>query len=417
VAATPQQRLRRTGSEGGDARTLTVAAPSQEDVRRQNLGALLRHVHVHGPTSRAELTHRLGLNRSTIGALTADLATAGLVSEENPPETGRAGRPSLVVRPRSARVYAYALTIEVDRLRAARVGLGGEVLDSRDADRPRAQRILDTVGPLTGFVRDMQRAVPADSVNIGGGLAVAGMVRLDDNIVRLSPHLGWVDEPIGEVLGAELGYARPLDVGNVADVAALAEHIRGAAVGRDNVIYLHGDVGVGGGIIAGGRRVTGHGGYGGEAGHMVVDPHGRPCGCGSRGCWETEIGEHALLERAGRGDATGRDAVLAVLDAAVRGDRAAGTAVRHVADWLGFGVANLVNIFNPETVVFGGTLAPLYLAGAVQVRGRLDSMALPACREHVQLRTSVLGDDAPLLGAAELAFERLLVDPLDAATG
>jgi predicted NBD/HSP70 family sugar kinase len=147
---------------------------------------------------------------------------------------------------------------------------------------------------------------------------------------------------------------------------------------------------------------------------MVVNPDGRACGCGSRGCWETEIGEHALLQRAGRDGVTGSDAVLAVIDSAQRGDRAARAAIRHVGDWLGFGVANLINIFNPEIVVFGGTLRELYLAGADHVHQRLDAMALPACREHVQLSTPVLGDDAPLLGAAELAFERLLADPLDA---
>src|SRR6187399_1907582 len=102
------------------------AGPSQEEVRRHNLGTLLRYVHVRGPTSRAELTGRLGLNRSTIGALAADLAAAGLVTEEAeaPTAARRAGRPSLVVSPRSGRVYTHALSIEVDRLRAARIGLG-----------------------------------------------------------------------------------------------------------------------------------------------------------------------------------------------------------------------------------------------------------------------------------------------------
>src|SRR5882762_3302485 len=105
------------------------AGPTQDEVRRQNLGALLRQVHVRGALSRAELTAALGLNRSTIGALTADLVLAGLVREELPRETGRAGRPSLVVRPESERVYVYALAIGVDRMTAARVGLGGVILD------------------------------------------------------------------------------------------------------------------------------------------------------------------------------------------------------------------------------------------------------------------------------------------------
>jgi predicted NBD/HSP70 family sugar kinase len=388
------------------------AGPSQEEVRRHNLGTLLRYVHIHGATSRAELTTKLGLNRSTIGALTAELAGAGLVTERPPRETRRAGRPSLVVRPESAQVYAYALAIEVDRLRAARVGLGGRILDRRETDRPRGMQVIDAIQPLAGFVHEMRKNVPEGARYVGGGLAVAGMVRRADGMVRLAPTIGWVEEPVGEALSAEIGDAGPLIVGNIADVSALVEHSRGAAVGRDNVIYLYGDVGVGGGIIAGGRRVTGHGGYSGEVGHMVINPRGRPCSCGSRGCWETEIGEYALLELAGRAHLNGREAVLGVVDAAMRGDWAAQQAVRQVGDWIGLGVGNLINIFNPEAVIFGGTLRDVYLVAAAQIRSRLNEVALPACREHVRLRTPELGTDAALIGAAELAFERLLADPL-----
>ncbi|NYT93027.1 ROK family transcriptional regulator [Salinispora sp. H7-4] len=389
------------------------AGPSQDEIRRQNLGALLRYVHMHGATSRAELTTTLGLNRSTIGALTTDLAAAGLVSEGAPKETGRAGRPSLVVRPESARVHAYAYSIEVDRLRAARIGLGGGVLDRRELARPRGITAAEAAPLLARAAREMQESVPADAICVGAGVAVCGLVRRDDGLVRLGPTLGWVDEPIGAAIGAELGPDVPVVVGNVADMAAFAEHTRGAATGCDNLIYLYGDVGVGAGIITGGRRLTGHGGYGGEVGHMVVRRDGTRCECGSRGCWETEIGEHGLLQAAGRSDTQGRDALLAVFEAADRGDARAQTAVRTAGDWLGFGVANLVNIFNPELVIFGGAMRDLYLAAAAQVRSRLNASALPACVEHVRLRTPELGDDAALIGAAELAFERLLADPLD----
>ncbi|NUR70052.1 MAG: ROK family transcriptional regulator [Hamadaea sp.] len=385
------------------------AGPSQEEIRRQNLGALLRFVHVRGQISRAELTSELGLNRSTIGALTAELAAVGLVSEEAPRETGRAGRPSLVVRASSEQVYAYAASIGVDRISAARIGLGGVIMDRREAERPAE----DVVTPLREFIESMEAGVGPGARCIGAGVAVCGLVRRADGVVRLGPHLGWLDQPVGAELREKLPDLLPsVVVGNVADLSALAEHTRGSAQGCSNIIYVYSDVGIGAGIIAGGRRVTGHGGYGGEVGHMVVNPNGRPCGCGSRGCWETEIGEESLLRHAGRTGQLGRDAVLAVVDAAARGDAEAQAAVRHVGDWLGFGVANLVNIFNPELVVFGGTMRDVYLASAAQVRSRLNHNALAACREHVRLRTPQLGDDAALLGAAELAFEQLLADPL-----
>lgn len=391
-----------------------VTGPSQEEIRRQNLGALLRHVHRHGPTTRAELTARLGLNRSTIGALTADLVAAGLVTEEPPRETGRAGRPSLVVSPRSDVVYAYGLTIEVDRVRAARVGLGGVVLDHREAGREPDQSVPDVVGPLAEVVQEMQAKAPTDGRCIGTGVAVCHRTRASDGATdpTVGLGLGWLTEPVAQALAPVLPQGCPVTLGAIADLAAFAEAVRGVAVGCDNVVYLYGDLGIAAGIIAGGRRVSGYGGTAGEVGHMVVRPDGRPCWCGSRGCWETEVGERALLTAAGRGHTAGRAAVRQVVDAAVRGDATAQAAVRHVADWLGFGVGNLVNIFNPEMVIFGDALRDIYLAAAAPLRSRLNAVGLTGNLAHVRLRTPALGDDAALIGAAELAFERLLADPL-----
>jgi predicted NBD/HSP70 family sugar kinase len=404
------------------------AGPSQEEIRRQNLGALLRYVHVHGATSRAELTSALGLNRSTIGALTAELAAARLVSERAPRETGRAGRPSLVVRPESARVFAYAYSIESDRLRAARVGLGGVVLDRRQAARPPGAPPLECLPLLAGLRKEMHQSVAEDAIHVGSGVAVSGRPRRPDAAGRQSPgpvpdrpDRDAVDDGGGSgseaalevALGEVLSPDRPILVSNAADASVVAEHVRGAAVGCDTVIYLHQDGGIEAGIIVHGQRLTGRGGHAGEVGHMVVQPGGRPCRCGSSGCWETEISEHALLHAAGRGGSAGRDATLRVIDAASWGDAGAQAAVRQVGDWLGFGVANLVNIFNPDAIIFGGTLREVYLAAAARVRSRLNVMALPAAREQVRLRTPQLGEDAVLIGAAELAFGPLLADPLD----
>ncbi|GAA3128651.1 ROK family transcriptional regulator [Planomonospora alba] len=391
------------------------AGPSQEEIRRHNLGALLRHVHLSGPTSRAELTSRMGLNRSTIMALTADLTTAGLVREELPRETGRAGRPSLVVRPESARVYVFALDVGVDRLVAARVGLGGTILDRRETVRRRGPFSLEEVaGPLAGFVRQMHRKTRPDTVCVGAAAAFSGGVARQDGVVRFGPNMGSVDVPFGEEMSRRLGLGLPVAVGNDANLAAMAEHLRGVGAGCRDLVYLHGDVGVGGGVIVNGTLLGGHQGFGGEVGHMVVNPDGRPCGCGSHGCLEAEVGERALLEAAGRfGPQVGRDAVRAVVAAADRGDIVAQAALNRVGDWLGLGVANLVNVFNPEMVVFGGMLREIYLGSAAQVRSRLTVDALGPAREHLRLRTSALGDDATLVGAAELAFTQVLADPLE----
>jgi predicted NBD/HSP70 family sugar kinase len=251
---------------------------------------------------------------------------------------------------------------------------------------------------------------------VGIGASYCGMIRPGDGMVRYGPDLGWVDQAFGAELGRRLKLGLPVAVGNEAHLGAQAEQQRGAGIGLRDLIYLHGDVGVGGGILVGGKLLAGDGGYGCEVGHMVVNPYdGRPCLCGSRGCFEAEVGERALLDMAGR-PATefGPDAVRSVVDDADRGDRAAHDAVHRAGDWLGIGVANLVNLFNPGMVIFGGILRDLYPAASAQVRARIAANVLPVARERVRLRISGLGDDATLVGAAELGFAPLLADPLAA---
>ncbi|MFG1999501.1 ROK family protein [Spirillospora sp. NPDC048911] len=397
------------------------AGPSPEEIRRHNLGTLLRFVHLRGPSSRATLAEAMGLNRSTIMALTADLTAAGLVREELPRGPGRrAGRPSLVVRPEGTRVYVLAFDLGVDRLAVARVGLGGTILDRREASRTRGEfDPNETVGALAGAARALTRKAGRDAVCVGAAMAFPGTVRRSDDVIRFAPNLEVGDVSLGDALSRRLGLGLPVAVCNDANLGALAEHVRGVGIGCDDLIYLHGDVGFGGGIVVGGRLLGGQDGYGGEIGHMVVNPGGRLCGCGARGCLEAEVGERTLLAHAGRAessDVPGRDAIRAVVDAADRGDVQARDALHRVGDWLGKGVANLVNIFNPGMVVFGGTLRDIYLGSAAQVRSALATNALSAPRENVKLRTADLGDDATLVGAAEFAFADVLADPVEVLT-
>ncbi|GID30573.1 ROK family transcriptional regulator [Paractinoplanes brasiliensis] len=381
---------------------------------RSSLGTLLHHVHVSGPLSRAALAERMGVNRSTILALTAELVAAGLVTEEHPAGTTGAGRPSLVVRP-SPDVFVLAFDVAVDHLTAARVGLGGAVLDRRSARRTRTGVDLDTVvRKLACLGRELLDAAPAGSICAGVGASYCGMIRPGDGMVRYGPEMGWVDQAFGAELAKTLDIGRPVAVGNEAHLGALAEFERGAGVGVPNLIYLHGDVGVGGGILVGGRLLGGDGGYGCEVGHMLVNPaDGRPCLCGSRGCLEAETGEHALLAAAGRlHGQIGADAVRAVARDALAGDPAAAAAVAEIGDWLGIGVANLINLFNPGVVIFGGMLRDVYTAAAPHVAARIARHAMPVSRERTRLTVSALAADTTLLGAADLGFAALLNDPV-----
>ena len=394
------------------APTAPAARPlpaSQDDVRRHNLGGLLSLLHRRGATSRADLTALTGLNRSTVKALTAELVEAGLAVESAPVGRGGAGRPSITVEPASDHVYVLSVDLGVERITAVRVGLGGVVLDRRSLRQtPGDFSVPRTLSRLRGLVRALLERAPADGVCVGIGVGVCGVVSTDEGTVRFAPNLGWVDVPLRALLSEVLDIGLPIDLGNDGDVGALAEHLRGAGRGVSDMVFVAGEVGIGGGVIVDGRPFRGAGGYAGEVGHMSVDPRGRVCRCGRRGCWETEISDQAVLLATRAADGVSLDEVLRAYAA---GERWVQPGVRRVGRALGTGVANLVNIFNPELIVFGGAVRHIFSATEPLVREALAS-ALAAPGEGVRLAVAGLSDDSVVVGAAELAFAPLLDDPL-----
>ncbi|HEY4228486.1 MAG TPA: ROK family transcriptional regulator [Candidatus Limnocylindrales bacterium] len=382
-----------------------------ETVRRANLSAIARELHGRGPLSRSELVARTGLTRSAIRGLIGEFVLAGLVTEERSAPDGAPGRPSPLVRPRPRGAVALALEVSVDSLAAAVVGLGGEALGHVRVDRPRGHFAVDQIVADLASLADGLLTPRYRAALLGVGVGVVGVVRRSDGSVSTAPNLGWHDIPFGAKLAAALDLDVPIHVANEADLGALVEFRRGEGRGAENVLFIQGEVGVGGGIIVDGRPLTGAAGFAGEIGHMPVNPDGARCHCGSVGCWETEIGERALLVLAGRSSDGGRDAVDAVIRDAAAGDPRALEALDRVGRSLGQGMAGLVNILNPRVVVLGGLFSRIHPFIADRLEAQLDRFALAAPRSLVRIAPAALGVDAPLLGAAELAFEPFLADP------
>lgn len=383
-----------------------------EELKRNNMGRLLTRVHLNGPTSRATLTTDLGLNRSTIGDLTAALVDLGLVSESGTISTRGNGRPSHVVQPRED-VTVVAVNLGVDRNTVASIGLGGEVLSRRERPHHRGEHDMQAVvESLAQMIHDTMREERGTRC-VGIGVAVPGAVALRDGAVSFAPNLGWVDEPFSEALSARLGM--PVVCDNDANLGARAEHLRGVAVGRDDIAFLAGSVGLGGGFIVGGQPLTGARGFAGEIGHLSVTLDGPPCRCGSTGCWETKISENRLLTLAGRLPGGGPEAVQEVIGSAAGGEDQACRALDDIAHWIAVGLRAVINVFNPEMVVFGDSLALVWQARSARISALLAQLPLVEPSDHLELVASRFGLDAPLIGAAELAFTGLLADPASIA--
>jgi predicted NBD/HSP70 family sugar kinase len=381
---------------------------NQENVRRHNLSTLLRHLHLAGQLSRSTLTTSMGLNRSTIADLVGQIEVLGLARQQEPDAGERvaAGRPSVGVAA-TDRACVLAVDIRVSELQVARVGLGGAVLATARTDPPAGHDPRETVGTLRDLTRAVVQDAPEGSVLVGIGVSVPGIVARDRGIVRLAPNLGWGDVPLADMLAEALGTdTRPV-LGNEADHGALAEHLRGVGRGVGELVYLFGEVGVGAGLITGGQPVTGMSGFAGEVGHLPFGGGARACHCGAVGCWETEIGAAAMADAVG----CPPDRLADLGDYLDRLDAPPGELVA-VGRRLGHGLAGLVNLLNPQLIVLGGFLRPLYRWVEADVRAAMIGRALRIPGMMPRIVMPGLGDQSVLLGASEVAFRALLDDPV-----
>ena len=384
-----------------------------DQVRRRNLSIVLTLVHSSRGLSRAELTRATGLNRSTIAALVGELVDLGLVLEGAPDPTNMVGRPSATVLPNPATV-AVTVHPELDAVVVGLVALGGTVLRRIRYDTVRVPTAQEVVNIVSAIVEGMRGELSTAFRTVGIGLAIPGLVRTDDGVVSIAPHLGWTDEPVARMLEDATGY--PVVSANDATIGAIAESTFGAGRGVDELIYLNGGAsGIGGGVVMAGGLLGGAYGFAGELGHTLVNSAGVECHCGASGCLETEVSRDPLLVACGLGAAQADqlDDVLAA--------RYADTAsVRELVDrqigFLGIALRGAINMFNPALIVLGGFLGSLYRAAPEALESAAISMAMRGSREGVRIERAELGGDILTVGAAELVFAPLLADPTSVAS-
>ncbi len=266
---------------------------------------------------------------------------------------------------------------------------------------------------------DLSRTIPQRALRLCGvGIGVPGLTDARRGVVHLLTNVaGWRNVPLAQRMTRRLGL--PVFVDNDANLFTLGEWRFGAGRGARHLVGLTLGTGVGGGLVINGALDRGASGTAGELGHSIIDPGGRRCGCGGRGCLETLVGTAAILElarravrrRAGRlrtlvRQARGRITPELVCNAAQRGDASALAIWRTVGQTLGLGVAGLVNLLNPDRVIIGGGVAGawVWFAPSLIATVRQRAMSVPA--RAVRIVRAHLGDSAGIVGAAALVWEQ-----------
>lgn len=271
------------------------------------------------------------------------------------------------------------------------------------------QRINDTVLQViekAGIEKDEVARV---------GVGTPGPLDIEKMIVLTAPNLNWINVPLVEMMEKELGLTVSLE--NDANAAALAEHAFGAGKGSQHMVYMTISTGVGGGVIINGQILHGAGVSGGEIGHHTIDPDGPLCGCGNYGCLEAMASGTALGRYARDVVTSGRKTMMSelventdqvdgsiVTKAAEAGDDLALVLVDLVARNIGIGVANLINIFNPEKIVLGGGVMKAGHLFIDRIKNEAKKRSLKDSYELCEIVFSELGSDVGVLGAIAVAL-------------
>jgi predicted NBD/HSP70 family sugar kinase len=393
------------------------AATSRADqttVRRANLGIVLQQIAAGEPRSRARVAAETGLTRGTVSSLVGELLDLDLLRETGEDEhAGRVGRPAQTLQ-LGDRIVAIGLEVNVDYLAVCVEDLTGTIRHERhvytDNRRSRPGPVL---ARLARMAEEALEVIAADgSTVVGVAVAVPGVVEAQTGTLLRAPNLGWSELPIAEEVGRRLpGLSVRAD--NEANLAAVAEHWQGAGRDLENFICVFGEVGVGGGIFVGGELFRGAHGYGGELGHVIVDPSGPPCNCGSLGCLETFVGQEAIARRAGIDAGSGRSRNLTreLVRRAEAGDDAVLQSLAETGRYLGIGLASAVNLLDLDVVVLGGCFGPLAPWLADDVRVFLQERVLSAAWSGCEVRASEFGEGAAVRGAAALVLRSVLAEP------
>lgn len=405
-----------------DRRHLPRAPADQAGVRRANLSLVLRHLLASGPRSRATVADEVGLTKATVSSLVTDLMERRLLVEGSADRRAPVGRPGRLLHVASNSVVGVGASVTNDA-----VDVIARDLAYHDVARARVVSDIGAAGPvravalLAAALRDVLATADSAGWHVAGvTVAVPGLVDVRHGSVVLAPNVGWQDLPLVKLLAEAVDRASlPIGIDNDANLAAIAEYACGVAAGTPDLVAVTGDIGVGVGVVLGGQLVRGSVGFIGELGHAPLAVTDRVCGCGRRGCWETEVGLDALLAGAAAGP--GDDLLDHGLDAVTRlrllrervaaGDTAAEAAVVAVGRALGRGAAVLVNFVNPSALVLGGYFGVLGDLLLPCVTAALERDVLAPAAGGCVVHASALGLSAPAVGGAIEALRLVLDDP------
>lgn len=395
-------------------------------IRDLNRNQVLNLIKSRGPISRVALARLSGLSPATITGITAGFVRNGLVREMGQGESTGGRRPVMLRLNRGAGFVVGAKLME-SQIVAAVTDLDARVLQHRVVPVRRGgrggSRSTEPSVFLAALVEAIETTIAASDVGwdrlLGIGVGMAGLVDVRAGLCRYSPFLGWQGVQIAEPLTKHFGLPTYLE--NDVNTLTIAEQWFGYGHGVDDFVVVTVGRGIGAGIVANGQFYRGARGGAGEVGHMQVKRAGPTCACGKRGCLEATASDQAVLDQAREAVAAGEASVLssaaeltieAVVEAADQGDRLARRLLSASGRWLGIGIANLVNLLNPQLVIVAGEGVRAGEWRLAPMREAIRAHTFNGLAENLEIVIEPSGDETWARGAACLVLGQLFKSPV-----
>lgn len=373
---------------------------NQQVVKKNNKALVLQLIMEKEPISRADIAQVSGLNKATVSSLVNELLAEELIYESGPGESSGGRRP-VILHFNKIAGYSIGIDIGVNYVFCILTDLKGTILieKNRLVNKTPYTATMDIVKEM---VQSLMDEMPSSKYGIVGiGVGVPGIVN-KEGAVLLAPNLGWKNMNIKKEL--EDLFHVPVIIENEANAGAFAEQQFGTAQDFQNIIYISAGIGIGVGIILNKELYQGKNGFSGEMGHMIIEMNGKPCNCGSKGCWEAYASEQALLEKAGQHI----DSLEALMDLAEAQNEKALELFEEIGSYLGYGINNIINTFNPDQVIIGNRLALAREWIEDSICTTIESHSLSHHQNEFQLDFSKLGKYSIALGVSAFVVESFI---------
>lgn len=383
-----------------------------QDMKRHNVHLVINTIIKYGPISRTELRDRVGLTAATVINITNDLLERNILLQEGLAAASSKGRKALMLNVNPTAFYTLGVSLSTRRLRVGLANFQGQIVDHVDVTIRNTITPDETVDLIQQNVQMLveKHQVPKEKL-VGVGVAAPGPLDTHTGLITVPPDLpNWRNVPLQKLLEERLQL--PVRVDNETNAAALAECFAGGDE-KEFVFFISMfRLGVGGGLVLNGEPLLGFHGSAGEVGHLLVQPGGRKCGCGSRGCLEAMISEDALLEAAAAGGA-GEISLEELFARSKNMDPVCYAVVKQAADYLTMAICDVVHMVSPSRIVLGGPLAEMSPQLADLAFQQVHSRSYPHDYSNIRLQLSTFGDLVFLQGALSIAAGELLQHRLE----